>query len=198
MHATWQGEAMSSTLLEQYDHALAEMDSRVVLVGDDQWSDPTPCTDWDVRAVVAHVVDEQRWVPYLLGGGTVADAGDRFTGDPLGDDAKAAWQRDSRAARDAFHATDALDGIVALSYGEISTRDYLWEMTRDLAIHAWDLARGIGADEHLDAELVRRIHHETEKDVESLAVSGLFDPPVPVAAHADLQARMLALFGRRT
>jgi uncharacterized protein (TIGR03086 family) len=188
---------MSSTLLEQYDHALAEFDERVVQVRDEQWADPTPCADWDVRALVAHVVDEQRWVPYLLGGGSVTDVGDRFAGDPLGDDPKAAWQRESQAARDAFHARDALDGTVALSYGETSTRDYLWQMTRDLAVHAWDLARGIGADEHLDAELVRRIHHETDKDVESLAESGLFDPPIQVAAHADLQTRMLALFGRR-
>ncbi|MDQ1618232.1 MAG: hypothetical protein QOE19_801 [Actinomycetota bacterium] len=195
--SSWQGEPMSSTLLEQYDHAVAEVDARVRKVRDDQWSDPTPCTDWDVRALVGHVVDEQRWVPYLLAGGAVADAGDRFAGDPLGDDPAGAWQRESKLARDAFHARDGLDHAVALSYGETTARDYLWELTRDLAIHAWDLARGIGADERLDPELVRRIHHETEKDFESLSASGMFDPPVTVPASADLQARMLALFGRK-
>ena len=41
-----------STLLEQYDHALTGFDSRVSLIGDDQWSSPTPCTEWDVRALV--------------------------------------------------------------------------------------------------------------------------------------------------
>jgi uncharacterized protein (TIGR03086 family) len=188
---------MSSTLLEQFDHAQAEVDSRVDQVKEHQWSDPTPCTNWDVRALVAHLVDEMRWAPFLLGGGSVASAGDRFGGDSLGEDPKAAWHRESRAARDALHADGALDRTVALSYGDTSARDYLWEMTCDLAVHAWDLARGIGADEHLDAELVRRIHHETQKQVESLAASALFDPPVPVPAHADLQTRMLALFGRR-
>jgi uncharacterized protein (TIGR03086 family) len=186
-----------STLLEQYDHALAEFGQRVEQVGDDQWSNPTPCTEWDVRTLVAHVVDEQRWAPYLLAGGTVADAGDRFAGDPLGDDPKGAWRTASGAAREAFEAAGALDHHVAVSWGEISARDYLWQMTVDATVHAWDLARGIGADERLDAELVRRIHAETEKDVESLAASGRFDPPVHVASHADLQARMLALFGRR-
>ncbi|MGZ4609440.1 MAG: TIGR03086 family metal-binding protein, partial [Actinomycetes bacterium] len=180
-----------------YDHALAEVDSRVDQIADHQWSDPTPCANWDVRALVAHVVDEQRWVPFLLSGGSVANAGDRFSGDPLGDDPKGAWRRESRSAREAFHAEGALDHTVALSYGDTSARDYLWEMTRDLAVHAWDLARGIGADEHLDPELVRRIHHETQKDVESLAASGLFDPPAPIRSNADLQTRMLALFGRR-
>jgi uncharacterized protein (TIGR03086 family) len=188
---------MSSTLLEQYDHALAEFDTRVRQVRDDQWSNATPCSDWDVRALVSHVTDEQRWAPYLLGGGSVSDAGDRFAGDPLGDDPAAAWQRESVAARDAFHADGALDQTVSLSFGETSARDYLWQMTVDATVHAWDLARGIEVDDQLDPELVRRIHHETEKDTEMLAASGLFDPPVPVAAHASLQTRMLALFGRR-
>jgi|1186.fasta_scaffold215538_1 uncharacterized protein (TIGR03086 family) len=187
-----------STLLEQYDHAVTEFDTRVVLIRDDQWGSPTPCTGWDVRALVAHLTDEARWVPYLIDGGTVADAGDRFAGDPLGDDPRGAWGAASAAAREAFHAEGALDHGVWLSYGHVSTRDYLWEMTVDAAVHAWDLARGIGADDHLNPELVRRIHAETEKDVDRLAASGRFDPPVPTPTHVDLQVRMLALFGRRS
>jgi uncharacterized protein (TIGR03086 family) len=189
---------VSSTLLEQYEHALREFGSRVEQVGDDQWSLPTPCSEWDVRALVAHVTDEQRWAPYLMGGGRTDEAGDRFSSDPLGEDPKQAWRDLSAAAADAFGAEGALERTVHLSYGESSARDYLWQMTVDLAVHAWDLARGIGADEHLDPELVRRIHHETDKDAEALAGSGLFDPPVRVASTSDLQTRMLALFGRRT
>ena len=189
---------MSTTLIEQYDHALAEFGSRVELVGDAQWSDPTPCTDWDVRTLVAHVVDETRWAPYLLSGGAVAEAGDRFSGDPLGGDPKVAWREAAAAARAAFAADGALDQTVSVSSGEMGARDYLWEMTVDATVHAWDLARGIGADDRLEPELVRRIHAEREKDTDGLAGSGLFAEPVQVAAHADLQARMLGLMGRRS
>jgi hypothetical protein len=66
----------------------------------------------------------------------------------------------------------------------------------DLTVHAWDLARAIGADEQLNHELVRRIHAETEKYVDSLA-TGDFGSPVHVSATADLQTQMLGLFGRR-
>ena len=186
-----------STLLEQYERARKEFGRRVEQVGDDQWDKPTPCTDWNVRALVAHVVDEQRWAPYLLGGGTVADAGDRFADDPLGEDAKAAWREASEAARAAFEADGALDKPVSVSSGETSARDYLWQMTVDAAVHAWDLARGIGVDDQLDHELVRRVHHESDKDAEELAASGLYGEPVSVPAGADLQTRMLGLFGRR-
>jgi uncharacterized protein (TIGR03086 family) len=186
-----------STLLEQYEHALNEFGSRVEQVRDDQWDNRTPCTEWDVRTLIAHVVDEQRWAPYLLAGGTVEDAGDRFAGDPLGADGKAAWREASADARAAFEAEGALDNPVSVSSGETSARDYLWQMTVDAAVHAWDLARGIGADDQLDHELVRRIQRESEKDADELAASGLFGEPVSVPAGADLQTRMLGMFGRR-
>jgi len=189
---------MTTTLLEQYAHALTEFGTRVDLVGDAQWSDPTPCKEWDVRTLVAHVVDEARWAPYLLSGGTVSDAGDRFSDDPLGDDPKAAWREAAAAARGAFAAEGALDHTVSVSAGEMGARDYLWEMTVDATVHAWDLARAVGADERLDPELVRRIHTQREKDPEAFVDIGLFAPPVQVAAHADLQARMLGLMGRRS
>jgi uncharacterized protein (TIGR03086 family) len=186
------------TLLGQYVRALDEFDSRVQKVADDQWSLATPCTRWDVRTLVAHVVDEQRWAPYLLAGGSVDQAGDRFSGDPLGADAYEAWRRASGEALQAFSATRALERPVSVSAGETSARDYLWQMTVDLAVHAWDLARAIGSDERLNPELIRRICTEAEKNLDEMALSGLFDPPVNVPPHADLQARTLALFGRRS
>ncbi len=187
-----------STVLEQFDQARTEFDRRVAQIRDDQWGADTPCPDWDVRALVAHLVDELRWLPYLLDGGTIDQAGDRFAGDPLGDDPRAAWREHAGTASSAAHAEGALDRHVHLSYGETSARDYLWQLTCDLAVHAWDLARGIGADEVLDHELVRRIHAEAEKEPGTLgSVPGLFAEPVHAPAHADLQARMLALYGRR-
>lgn len=186
-----------ATLLELYDLALDEMDHRVALVGDEQWAEPTPCTEWDVRALLAHVVDECRWVPYLLDGGTPAAAGNRFAGDPLGDRPKAAWALAMTGARQAAHREGVLDHRVTVSYGAVSGRDYLWQLTTDLTVHTWDLARAVGADEHLDPELVRRIYSATEKDVDALAASGRFAAPIPVPTHADMQHRMLGMFGRR-
>src|SRR6478609_10966461 len=85
-------------LLAAHGAAMGEFDRRVMLIADDQWSNPTPDTEWTVRDLVEHLVGEQLWVPLLLGGSTIEEVGDRFDGDVLGDDPQAAARSASSAA----------------------------------------------------------------------------------------------------
>ncbi len=167
-------------------------------IGVEQWHDATPCTDWDVRDLVNHVTVEQLWVPPLVEGRSVADVGDRLDGDQLGDDPVAAWDAAVAASRSSFGAPGAITGTVSLSSGPRATSDYCWEMATDALIHSWDLARGIGADDTLDPELVALVYERTLPFAEQLQESGMFAPPVPVPDDADPQTRLLALFGRRS
>ncbi len=183
--------------VELFQRAVAGFGRHVEATADAQWHDPTPCTEWDVRMLVNHVAVEQLWVPPLVGGATVAEVGDRLDGDQLGADPVSAWNRAVAGSSDAFGAPGALDGRVSLSYGPRPTAEYLWEMTVDALIHSWDLARGIGADETLDEELLTLAYERTLPIADRLQESGLFAPPVPVEDAAPLQTKLLALFGRR-
>ena len=183
--------------LGKYEDAVGEFDKRVRQVQPDQWHKPTPCAKWDVHQLVNHLVVEQLWVPLLLDGATVEDVGDRFDGDQLGDDPVAVWTSAAAAARQAFAAPGALRRSVELSYGRRPAEGYCQEMTMDLTVHAWDLARAIGADERLDAELVSDVLAFIEPQVDQLTGTGLFAPPIEVAADADTQTRLLALLGRQ-
>lgn len=187
---------MTSTL-SLHATGLAEFDRRVRAVRPDQWDAPTPCTEWDVRALVNHLVVEQLWVPLLLDGATVGDIGSGFDGDQLGDDPAGAWQRASAAARAAFEVSGALQRPVELSYGRRPADGYCREMTLDLGVHAWDLARGIGADERLDPALAAELLDLVAPQALALAASGLFADAVPVPDDADPQTRLLAVLGRR-
>src|SRR3954470_13259029 len=94
--------------VELFCRAQGEFDRRVAAIDDGQWSSPTPCADWDVRALVHHLVYENVWAPPLFDGKTVAEIGDRFEGDLFGDDAKAAWARSAQEAHAAVSAPGAM------------------------------------------------------------------------------------------
>jgi uncharacterized protein (TIGR03086 family) len=165
-------------------------------VGDQQWNVGTPCVDWDVRTLVNHVAGESYWTPPLFEGKTVAEVGDRFDGDLLGDDPKAAWDAAAGPAIEAVHGEGAMDRIVHVSFGDFPGSEYAMQMFADHLIHGWDLAKGIGAEDRMDPELVdacTRWFSEREhlyRGVGAVAAR----PEVP--EDADPQTKLLAMFGR--
>jgi uncharacterized protein (TIGR03086 family) len=184
-------------LIELFRHAAEGFGRHVHAVRAEQWHDPTPCDEWDVRMLVNHVTVEQLWVPPLAGGSSVADIGDRFDGDQLGDDPVGAWDAAAGGSLASFGAPGAMTTTVSLSGGDTPTAEYCWEMTTDALIHSWDLARGIGADEALDTELVDLVYERMLPIAEHLQETGMYAAPVPVPDDAPLQTKLLALFGRR-
>jgi ketosteroid isomerase-like protein len=58
-----------------------------------------PCTDWDVRALVNHVVAEERWTIPLMSGQTIEDVGSTLDGDLLGDNPADAATHAAHAAQ---------------------------------------------------------------------------------------------------
>jgi uncharacterized protein (TIGR03086 family) len=181
---------------ELHRRAAEEFGRRVERIEDDDWARPTPCTEWDVRAVVNHMAYENRWAPELVAGRKIEEVGDRFDGDLLGDDPKAAWRDSMDAAVAAFAAPDALDRTVHLSFGDFPGREYLGQLTSDLTIHAWDVAKGIGDDDALAPDLVAFVWELWRPREEMVRASGVFGEAVAVPDDADLQTRLLAFLGR--
>src|SRR4051794_945934 len=81
-----------------HDRASALFGRHVREVGPHRWDLPTPCADWDVRALVGPVVAEDLWTPPLVAGATIEDVGTRFDGDVLGADPVAAAEAASDEA----------------------------------------------------------------------------------------------------
>lgn len=170
--------------------------ARVRAVGDDQWELPTPCSDWDVRALVNHVVGESLWTVPLMEGATIADVGDRFDGDVLGDDPKAAWESSAGPAVEAMAADGAIDRTVHLSFGDTPASEYASQLFADHLIHAWDLARATGGDERLDPELVDACAEWFAAMEPLYRGVGAIGERKAVVDGADPQTKLLAMFGR--
>jgi uncharacterized protein (TIGR03086 family) len=181
---------------EAFERAATQFRQRLDRTGDSQWTLPTPCSEWDVRALVNHVASELRWIPPLVEGKTIAEVGDSLSGDLLGDDPKTAWTAASREAQAAASEPGALQRTVHLSYGDRDADGYIREVTGDLVIHAWDLARAVGADTRLDPELVELTAQSLGDGIEGARAAGYFAAAVPVRPDADAQDRLIALTGR--
>ncbi|GAA4992131.1 TIGR03086 family metal-binding protein [Kitasatospora paranensis] len=184
-------------VLHFYENAQEAVGRQVRAAADGAlWPGPTPCADWSVRELANHVASEQLWAPALLAGRTVAEVGDRFDGDVLGDDPAGVWTACAAAALAAFAEPGALQRTVHLSYGERPSLDYCREMTVDAIVHAWDLAVGVGADAGIDPAAAEFALAQVTPYADGLASSGVFGPPVPVPPGADAQTRLLGLLGR--
>jgi len=185
-------------LLELFQRAQAQFTDRVDAVAPDQWDDEA-LPGWTVGDLVAHLVNEALWVPPLLAGEPFELIDGRFpedTSDLLGDDPFTGWETAADDALSAFAEDDALIRTVRLSRGPTPATDYIQEMTADLVVHAWDLARATGGDTDLDLELVTAALVFAERLPED-GVPGLFDPPLEVSDSAPPLVRLLARFGRK-
>ena len=178
-----------------FERAGAHFTQRVHEVPDDAWGAPTPCSEWDVRALVNHMVAEHLWVPDLLGGSTVDEVGDKYDGDVVGDDPVAAWDAAWAASRAAWAAVDE-HATVELSRGTTPVATYREEMIIDLVVHGWDLSRGAGLDESGDPPSVRRaLEIASAGPFGSGGGSSYFDAPVQVESDDPL-VRLVAILGR--
>jgi uncharacterized protein (TIGR03086 family) len=187
---------MTTDVRDLYRRAQNTFGKHVHGVRADQWNAPTPCAEWDVRALVNHVLGEIRWAVPLFAGGTIAEVGDRLDGDLLGDDPVAAWDDAAPAAIAAVDADGAMDGTVHLSFGDVPGSEYATQLFADLLIHGWDLARATGQDDRLDSELVAACAGWFAGMADAYRGAGAVGPRPAVPADADPQAALLAEFGR--
>ena len=177
--------------------AVETFDRLVHAIEPGQWRNPTPCTEWDVRALVNHVTNEDLWAGALFGGRTIAEVGDAFDGDVLGEAPVATWERASAEALARMGEPDAMDRPVELSRGHVPGRVYAVELYADHLMHSWDLAKAIGADDALDPAIVvpAKDWFATVEDAYRAGGSIAERPPVPDGA--DDQTLFLAMTGRR-
>ena len=182
-------------IIERYLTAAAGFESRLRAIGEQQWTSPTPCTEWNVRQLVNHVVTGDQLNHILL---TDPEAAAEFRRtrnvDRLGDDPLKAFAESSRLCVEAFRAHP--DAELAFPMGPISTDRAVDLRATDVLVHTWDLARAIGADEVLDAELVAWAGDTVAATFAGLAdIPGVFATPTGEAPHSPQDA-LLHRLGR--
>lgn len=187
---------MTDDVLRAFDAAFPLFDRTVHAVQDDQWTARTAATEWTSKDLVNHLTSEHLWAPHLLRKETLTEVGDRYDGDVTGTDPVRAWEEASHASHEAFHAPHALDGEVHVTGGTIPATAYAWQMTTDLAVHAWDLSHATGTPLHLPDSLARPLYEQARTFISPNGIPGVFEAPLQVPDTADWHSHLLALLGR--
>lgn len=175
-----------------------EFEQRLRLVGADDWSLPTPCSEWDVHALVNHVIGGNRRYTLLLQGAS-AEAVDRTrTEDHTGADPLAAFTITAGELAAAFREDGALRRIGHHPIGDRTGAELLAMRVLDLTVHAWDLARALDVDDVLDPDAVAFAMTHIGV-IEAGRNHGSFaSPTAPEAKTTSAQDRLLHLAGRST
>jgi uncharacterized protein (TIGR03086 family) len=187
-----------SVIAERFRRVAADFTAVVDAVGDDAWSNPSPCEGWTARDIVGHLVE---WIPapgFLLGAFDI----DTSPSASVADDPAAAWA----AVRAAIQS--GLDDPAMASrsadcgpLGRQSFEDAVaMTVISDVFVHTWDLAQAAGLDVALDADELRS-QHESIAEIPpaidaAMRDSGHYGPRLPVAADADPLDAVLAFYGR--
>jgi len=171
----------------------------LVQVGDAQMSLATPCEDWDVAALIAHVTMGNEMAIALVDGASQEEAiayRDREFG---GDDAITSCRASVGAQMTRMRAVTDWDAVIHHPMGDVPASQLLGFRTGDLTLHSWDLAKAIGADESLPEDLAAVVYDSMKPMEPFIGQIGLFGegPSGSVGDEADVQARLLDLTGRR-
>ncbi|RSM67788.1 TIGR03086 family protein [Kibdelosporangium aridum] len=149
-------------------------------VTDDQLNLPTPCSEYSVADLIAHV--DEATVGFTAMAGKSPDGQDVAQHVlALGKawDEPSAWQGSTTAA--GVELPNERWGKIALT---------------EIVVHGWDLAKVLGQSFELPEETLRACYDHVAEFVPKAPLPELWGPRVDVAADAPLLDRIVAITGR--
>jgi uncharacterized protein (TIGR03086 family) len=176
--------------------ALDQTQQLVNTTGPDDLDLPTPCDEYDVRALLGHLLTVAARIDLALRGGDPLTIPVVTTGV---DDVPAAW-KERRVSLDDTVTDDAVLGRTCkLPWGTFPGAAAIGAYTGELATHAWDLAKATGRLDQLDQDLAAQVLPMVRQFVPADGRGGHipFGPVVPAAADASPYDQLAAWQGRQ-
>jgi uncharacterized protein (TIGR03086 family) len=146
----------------------------------------TPCDEWNVRALMNHMLETQRYFVDAAKGNDASPPSPTPPTDLLGADPVADFTR----ARSETMRTFGEPGVIE------KTGPSLAIASGDMLLHGWDLAKASGQDATMPDGLPEAVFQMIHGRFTDEQRKGIFKPEVAVAADASAQDKLLAYTGR--
>ena len=182
--------------IELYEAAAQGFRQTLSGVREDQMNSSTPCTEWNVQALITHNLKTQG----LAYGGLLENitVNNQEVSDPLPTEgAVAAFDAGVAQVLELIKAPGFLDNQIETPFGPMSRVDFLMIPVEDLVIHKWDLAKATNQDTSMDARLAEVAYEVLAPVVEAYRPAGYYAPEATVPISASIQEKLLALSGRQ-
>lgn len=175
--------------LDQTEHQIGQLRA-------DDPGRPTPCADYNVEMLLAHILAVIRKIAAVGRGedmNTVTDPADDVSKD---------WSDEFRRARTELEETWSVDATLddshVLPWGRMTGRDLLDAYAHEFTVHAWDLAQVTGRLNDLDPGLagVALDWYQRNVPADSRTQDGPFGSVVDVPDDADAYTRLAGYVGR--
>lgn len=164
------------------------------------YSRPTPCSAWDVQALLNHLIGTL-WLehalltdappPYGMGPGGLPDT------DLVGDNPITAYKEGADAARAAASVPGAMEASHQTPLGEMPAAGFTEFAALDILVHGWDLAHGTGQSASFDEDLVAHCFGFAQQAVSDQMRGPLIGSLVAVPDGAPAMDRLVGFMGRR-
>jgi uncharacterized protein (TIGR03086 family) len=164
----------------------------------DQLDAQTPCTEYDVRGLLNHLLF---WGPSLEGAGrkeaVPPPAGSDRDVQLVGTDWAAQLEVRIDRIVAAWSDPRAWEGMTRLVGPTETPADMIGGMVLgELVVHGWDLTRATGGHPQWHDDVLEFTHDMVAKTAEQGREMGVYGPEVPVPETAPLLDRILGLTGR--
>jgi uncharacterized protein (TIGR03086 family) len=182
----------NSAIFDGLAQASAAIGDLIDRIPADQWTAPTPCTQWSVRDVVDHLVGMNLVFVALLEDSPMPERGaDRLGADPVG-----AYRRSAAALEAAAARPGVLERSQATPVGVATGAERLQWRIADLLTHGWDLIQATGVLADLPDDLVEQALTFVQAQLPSQPRAGRFADPQPISDNAPALNRLAAITGR--
>ena len=178
--------------IERIERATALASDKVKGVTPADLSKATPCSEFDVRALLNHMIGGLGILTTAAAGGKAEiPKGDQFGSDPAG-------TYDERRGRllDALQVQGVLDGNWEMPFGSMPGSMMAGIAFMEHLTHGWDIAQATNQDATLPADLVSQCLEVVTPMDSMLRMPGVCGAAVIVPEDASPQDKLIAFLGR--